>query len=95
MTTLHIVRQSAFATNDFAQCLQVVQNSDLIVFTDDGCYNLTHPSLAQVNEQVELKVIVEHANARALKLASTKAITITMKQLVALTFQADRVITWQ
>jgi len=42
MTTLHIVRQSAFNTNDFAQCLQILGNNDVIVFIDDGCYNLHH-----------------------------------------------------
>lgn len=42
MTTLHIVRQSAFNSNDFAQCLQILGNNDVIVFIDDGCYNLHH-----------------------------------------------------
>ncbi|OUR61379.1 hypothetical protein A9Q74_09425 [Colwellia sp. 39_35_sub15_T18] len=95
MTTLHIVRQSAFTTSDFAQCLQTVKDSDCIVFTDDGCYNLTHPCIKQLSVQVELKAIIEHVNARAINLTNTKATTITMNELVALTFQTDRVITWQ
>ncbi len=95
MNTLHIVRQSAFATNDFTQCIQVLNAADLIVFTDDGCYNLTHQSIKQVSEQVKLMVITEHVNARAIDIVGTKATAITMNDLVALTFQTDRVITWQ
>jgi len=95
MTTLHIVRESAFTTNDFVQCLQTVKDNDCIVFTDDGCYNLTHPCIEQVSVRVELKAISEHVNARAVNLTNTKATAITMNELVALTFQADRVITWQ
>lgn len=95
MTTLHIVRQSAYTSNDFAQCLQIVKGSDCIVFIDDGCYNLTHPQIKQISSQVELKAIIEHVNARAINLINTKTTTITMNELVALTFQTDRVITWQ
>ncbi len=95
MTTLHTLRQSAFATNDFTQCIQVLNDADFIVFTDDGCYNLTHPCIRQVSEQVKLMVITEHAKARAIDIAGTKATAIMMNDLVELTFQADRVITWQ
>lgn len=99
MTTLHIVRQSAFTSNDFAQCLQVCQNSDIIVYTDDGCYCLTHSLISQVSAQVQQKVITDHASARAINLThaltSSKVTAITMKDLVTLTFQAERVITWQ
>ncbi len=42
MSTLHLVRKSAFTTNDFAQCLSVLDHQDAIVLMDDGCYNLNH-----------------------------------------------------
>lgn len=95
MTTLHIVRQSAFATNDFVQCIQVLNNTDFIVFTDEGCYNLNHLSIKQISEQVTQMIVTEHAQARAIDLTKTKAIPIVISDLVELTFQAGRVITWQ
>ena len=95
MTTLHIVRQSAYSTNDFAQCIQVLSDADIIVFTDDGCYNVTHPCTQKVSKDVKLMIISDHATARAIDINDTLVTTITMSDLVELTFQADRVITWQ
>ena len=97
MTTLHIVRQSAFNTNDFFQCLQVLGKEDVIVFTDDGCYNLQHNLIDSIddNKNIQLKVIKQHANARAIKINEEIFTKITMTNLVSLTFENDRVITWQ
>lgn len=95
MSTLHIVRQSAFISNDFAQCLQLAQAQDTIVFTDDGCYNLTSPLLETIEHPLQLMAINEHVKARAIQTFSRKAVIITMKDLVGLTLTANRVITWQ
>ena len=95
MTTLHIVRQSAFTSNDFAQCKQVTLQGDLIVFTDDACYNLTHPLVNSLDEHIKVMAIKDHCQARAVTLDNSKASFITLEQLVKLTFDADRVLTWQ
>ncbi len=97
MATLHIVRQSAFITSDFAQCLQVLGNEDVIVFIDDGCYNLSHNLINSIdsNVNVQLKVIAQHAQARAITINEDVFTKITMDNLVSLTFDNDRVITWQ
>jgi len=97
MATLHIVRQSAFNTNDFSQCLQVLGNEDVIVFIDDGCYNLQHNLINSIdsNINIKLKVIEQHANARAITINEEIFTKITMNDLVSLTFENDRVITWQ
>lgn len=97
MTTLHIVRQSAFNTNDFFQCLQVLGNEDVVVFIDDGCYNLQHNLINNIdnNKSIELKVIEQHATARAIVIDENVFAKTTMTDLVSLTFESDRVITWQ
>jgi len=97
MATLHIVRQSAFNTNDFFQCLQVLGDEDVIVFIDDGCYNLQHNLINSIdsNINIKLKVIEQHANARAITINEEVFTKITMNDLVSLTFENDRVITWQ
>tara|TARA_R110001592_G_scaffold408_10_gene2316 strand:- start:3589 stop:3894 length:306 start_codon:yes stop_codon:yes gene_type:complete len=101
MTTLHIVRQSAFNTNDFSQCLHVLGNNDVIVFIDDGCYNLQHNLINNLinsidgTKNIQLKVINQHANARAIIINEEIFTKITMTELVSLTFENDRVITWQ
>lgn len=102
MATLHIVRQSAFSSNDFAQCLQILGNDDVIALIDDGCYNLKHPLISTIDpsKNIQLKVIEQHANARAIMFNEDTVNDeifekITMKNLVELTFTNDRVITWQ
>ena len=97
MTTLHIVRQSAFNSNDFAQCLQVIANDDVITFIDDGCYNLQHKLTQHIdsNKNIKLTVIKHHAQARAITVDEALFTAISMDDLVMLTFDNDRVITWQ
>ena len=97
MTTLHIVRQSAFNTNDFFQCIQVLANKDVIVFIDDGCYNLQHNLIKSIdgNKNIKLRVIEQHAKARSIIINEEVFTKATMTDLVSLTFESDRVITWQ
>jgi len=97
MKTLHIVRQSAFNTNDLAQCMQVLGNDDLIAFIDDGCYNLQHSLINNIDrdKNIKLTAIEQHASARAININKDVCTKITMNDLVSLTFENDRVITWQ
>jgi len=98
MSTLHLVRQSAFATNDFAQCLSVVDHQDSIVLMDDGCYNLKHSLMDSLIKRVEgtlgIHVITSHAQARALDITA-EIQHIEMSDVVELTFNHTKVITWQ
>lgn len=98
MSTLHLVRKSAFTTNDFAQCLSVLDQQDSIVLMDDGCYNLKHPLMdsliKRTNSTISINVIANHAQARAIDtLAVVKK--IKMNDVVELTFNHQKVITWQ
>lgn len=97
MTTLHIVRKSAFNTSDFVQCLQVTEKNDVVVFIDDGCYNLCHDLITKIEQDksVQLKVIEAHASARGVTINDDICTKISMNELVSLTFTNDRVITWQ
>jgi len=97
MPTLHIVRQSAFNSDDFAQCLQVLRNNDVIVFIDDGCYNLHHKLINTIDSEadVKLKVVGKHALARAITIDEALYTVINMNNLVELTLTTNRVITWQ
>lgn len=97
MPTLHIVRQSAFNSDDFAQCLQVLRNNDVIVFSDDGCYNLHHKLINTIDNKasIQLNVIDKHATSRAITIDENLYSIINMNDLVNLTLTTDRVITWQ
>ena len=97
MPTLHIVRQSAFNSDDFAQCLQVLRNNDVIVFIDDGCYNVHHPLIHTINRDtsIRLNVIEKHAIARGIAIDKALYTVINMNNLVQLTLTTNRVITWQ
>jgi tRNA 2-thiouridine synthesizing protein B len=97
MSTLHIVRKSAYNTTDYLQCSQLIQADDTVVFCDDGCYNLTHEitgALLNGNKTISLKVISSHALARAI-IIPTRVNAIDMNALVNLTFHHEKVITWQ
>lgn len=97
MPTLHLVRQSGFTSDDFAQCLQTLSNEDVIVFLDDGCYNIKHALMNRIgaNKNIKLKIIDQHASARGIHVVSNACEKITMENLVELTLTNDRVITWQ
>jgi len=97
MPTLHIVRQSAFNSDELAQCLQVLRNNDVIVFIDDGCYNVHHKLMNTIDSEagIQLKVMGKHAQARAIKVNKALYTVIDMNNLVELTLTTSRVITWQ
>lgn len=101
MSTLHIVRESAFKTNDFAQCIEVLCDNDIIALLDDGCYNVNHILLNDFKNNrfqknnVQINVLVEHARARAITVDESQFTKISMDDLVSMTFSNDRVITWQ
>lgn len=97
MPILHIVRQSAFNSDDFTQCLQVLRNNDVIVFIDDGCYNLHHPLINTIGSEanIQLSVIDKHAKARGITIDESLYTIINMNNLVELTLTTNRVITWQ
>jgi len=93
MTTLHIIRQSAYTTDDFQQCIQVLKQDDSVVFIDDGCYNVNHPAFLNIKKHgFSFYILNKHAEARAITCELSK---IDMTSLVNLTFENDTVITWQ
>ena len=98
MSTLHLVRKSAFTTNDFAQCLSVLDHQDAIVLMDDGCYNLKHSLMDSLikrgDDSIIINVIASHAQARALENIAAEQ-HIAMSDVVELTFNHKKVITWQ
>jgi|GEM_PF-543039 len=101
MATLHIVRQSAFNSNDFAQCIEMVCDNDVIALLDDGCYNVQHTlmnnfqSNISQNKNIQINILADHARARAISVDESHFTKISMSNLVSMTFSNDRVITWQ
>ncbi len=94
MSTLHLIRTSAYQQDDLKQCLALLQASDKIVLLDDGCYNLTHPLLnTDINHNIYH--INEHALARAMLEHNNISQAITLTELTQLFFTVDKVITWQ
>ena len=99
MSILHLVRKSAFETSDFELCITTIRPNDHVVLLDDGCYNLKHPLINKLsnnlsNNNNSISIVQAHAEARAIT-ASTQSRFITMQELVALTFKHNSVVTWQ
>ncbi len=94
MSTLHLIRTSAYQKDDFKQCIALLQAGDKIVLLDDGCYNLTHP-LLNANIKHNVYHVNEHAIARAMLENNNISQAITLNELTQLFFTVDKVITWQ
>lgn len=94
MNTLHIIRSSAFNSNDLQQALSLASENDSIVFTDDGVYNLNHPLLNEHHTHT-LYCVEQHLVARGINNNLAAAKLISMAQLVELTLTHKPVITWQ
>ncbi|SEL12046.1 tRNA 2-thiouridine synthesizing protein B [Colwellia chukchiensis] len=94
---LHIIRHSGFNSNALTLCLDTALAGDAILLMDDGCYNLTHPSLlAKCGKQTELKVyfVDLHAKARAIHTNQAAVSAIDMSAVITLIFQHENSITW-
>jgi tRNA 2-thiouridine synthesizing protein B len=98
MSMLHLVRTSAFQTNDFEQCLNVVQESDTIVLLDDGCYNLSHDLWQQALTKIAISglyIIEAHAQARAISINNDKVNLLSLDALMTLICETEKSVTWQ
>lgn len=94
MNTLHIIRSSAFSSNDLQQALSLASENDRIVLTDDGVYNLNHPLLNKHTPHT-IYCVEQHLIARGINDNLAAATLISMAQLVELTLTHKPVITWQ
>jgi len=76
----------------------VLEQQDAIVLMDDGCYNLKHPLMdsliKRADSTISINVISNHAQARAIETLATVE-HIEMPDVVELTFNHNKVITWQ
>lgn len=99
MTTLHLIRTSDFTSTQFNSALNVLNQNDALVLLDDGCYNIHHTLMQNnitkrlINEQC-FYIIGEHRTARAIKVNDFIQ-EIPLSQLVELSFQYNKVMTWQ
>ena len=97
MTTLHLVRCSAFKSHTINNCLSVLGGEDMVILLDDGVYNLQHPVLQQFQTVIpdsNLLVIQQHALARGVKLMSEHQ-AIELSELIKLSLETAQSITWQ
>jgi tRNA 2-thiouridine synthesizing protein B len=94
MSNLHLIRTSAYQQHDLKQCLSIIKKNDALVLLDDGCYNLNHPLLQLVEDNIIYNVI-DHSFARAVIDKKNISKPINLSQLTNLFFAFDKVITWQ
>lgn len=97
MAILHIVRNSGFQSDELQQCLAIIGEGDVLALIDDGSYNVSHPALTNTQSQfpgLEVKVMAHHASARTIAIPNSID-AISNNDLVQLTFQLDRTMTWQ
>lgn len=93
---LHMISKSPFQHAAFDDALSILSGNDAILLIEDGVYaGLTNTSTMQKIHTTGCTcyALTEHAAVRGIALDPTiKAIDI--KQMVALTLAADKVISW-
>lgn len=95
MSILHLVRTSAFGSDNLKNALNTVTENDAFILLDDGCYCVHHPLLNDVVlTRYAFSIIGEHIEARAITPpASIKVISVDT--LIELSFTYTKVMTWQ
>jgi len=93
---LHMISKSPYQHSAFTDACTVVSQDDAILFIEDGIYAAlpSSPYLEQLKKLgCECYVLAQHAEARGATLdASIQA--ITLPQMVALTLQYSKTISW-
>jgi tRNA 2-thiouridine synthesizing protein B len=98
MSILHLVRRSAFETQDLSLCLLALTAGDKVILLDDGCYNLHHPLIREVKQICTLGIVKIHAEARAVSLITAednKITVLSMNELTQIFSRFDAISTWQ
>lgn len=93
MSILHIVRSSAFKTNQLQQCLVLLGNDDRVFLIDDGIYNVSHILLQDIKNLIF--VLEPHLTARNIQITNQHHSIASYNDLVKETENAESVITWQ
>jgi tRNA 2-thiouridine synthesizing protein B len=94
LTILHLIRCSAFSSNQLENCLATLAEVDSIVLLDDGCYSMVHRCLIDNIAKGNVYIVTEHATARGLE-PPLKINNISLTELTELMFSHHSVVTWQ
>ena len=95
MSILHLVRTSAFGSENLKSALNTATENDAFILLDDGCYCVHHPLLNNdVLARYAFSVIDEHIEARAITRPASIQV-ISVDTLIELTFTHSKVMTWQ
>ena len=93
MSILHLVRSSAFNSNNLASAIKTALPNDAFILLDDGCYCLHHHLLTEdILTQYSFSAINTQLSARAI---SPHSQVTVISDLVELSFAHEKVITWQ
>ena len=94
LNILHLIRCSAFSSNQLENCLETILLGDTIVLLDDGCYSINHSSLLDITAKGNVFVVTEHIIARGIE-PSLNINRISLTELTELMFSHQSVVTWQ
>lgn len=96
MSSLHLLRTSAYSSADFLECIGLLKPSDDLILLDDGCYNINHTLLIEAQKKLfnTPYVVNLHMQARGLS-NHNKLNELELSQLLELGFKHKNIITWQ
>lgn len=92
---LHIINQSPYQKNAFAQAIRVARAEDTILLVDEGVYALTGAYLEQIQQHPgQCLAIKEHVNLRGLKPVPGTVELINFDDFVTLSMKAQHCLSW-
>ncbi len=97
MSTLHLIRVTNSAHSGANNSIALLNTNDVVVFIDDGIYNINQLILNDFIEVIgkeSIYFIDEHAKARAIQ-APSNISAINMAKLLTIALSCTRTITWQ
>lgn len=92
---LHIISQSPYQNDAFAQAMKIATAQDKVLFIDDGVYALTGAYLQQIQQHpCQCFAIKEHVALRGLKPDLSLVKLITFGIFVDLSLEAQHCLSW-
>lgn len=96
MSTLHVLSHSPFGDDRLTSCLRLIGSADALLLSGDAVYALqagTAPFTALQNRQINVLVLAEDAQARAIEVPDW-AEAIDYPAFVELSIHHDKVNSW-
>jgi tRNA 2-thiouridine synthesizing protein B len=90
--TLHLIQKSPFTTSVLQNCLDVINEEDIILLMQDGVYSCQLPTLSTIENRI--LVLRDDLDARGIQADKTDIEIISYENFVTFCTQCKNIISW-